>query len=71
MKTRIERRLEKIQEIAYEKRLVLSCDIYYDSLGVHRGEQFVVKLHGGVKQHFRSDHILKSLNQAIEYLESL
>lgn len=68
MRTYIERLLKKIKEIGFEKRLVLSVDIYYDDLK----EQFVVKLHDshGLNEHFRSNHIRKSLKMALKWLKS-
>lgn len=69
MNTYIERKLKKFASTAREKRIILSCDIYYDDL---RGE-FVVKLHNtfGAIQHFRSNHIRKSLKMALKWLEGL
>lgn len=70
MKTYIERKLEQIHKIGHEKRVVLSCDIYYDDLGAHRGEQFVVRLHDvSIDEHFRSNHIRKSLKMAMKWLK--
>jgi hypothetical protein len=68
MRTYIERSLKKIKEIGIEKRLVLSVDIYYDDLK----ERFVVKLHDpyGLNEHFRSNHIRKSLKMALKWLNS-
>jgi len=68
MRTYIERSLKKIKEIGLEKRLVLSVDIYYDDLK----ERFVVKLHDpyGLNEHFRSNHIRKSLKMALKWLNS-
>lgn len=72
MKTYIERKLEQIRTIGHEKRVMLSCDIYYDDLGVSRGEGFVVRLHDiGLDEHFRSNHIRKSLKMALKYVKSL
>lgn len=67
MRTYIERLLKKIKEIGLEKRLVLSVDIYYDDLK----EQFVVKLHDPhLNEHFRSNHIRKSLKMALKWLKN-
>lgn len=72
MKTYIERKLEQIRKIGHEKRAVLSCDIYYDDLREHRGEQFVVRLHDiSIDEHFRSNHIRKSLKMALKWLKNL
>lgn len=72
MKTYIERTLEEIRKIGHEKRVVLSCDIYYDDLRVSRGEQFVVRLRDiNLDKHFRSNHIRKSLKQALKYVKGL
>ena len=62
MKTHIEKTLERIHHSFPH----MSCDIYHDSLK----EQFVVKLQSlGITQHFRSDHIRKSLRMATEWLK--
>lgn len=68
MRTYIERSLKKIKEIGIEKRLVLSVDIYYDDLK----ERFVVNLHDpyGLNEHFRSNHVRKSLKMALKWLKS-
>lgn len=74
MKTYIERTLERIMQISYEKCLWLSTDIYYNDLAVERKEQFVVKVHSGItdiNQHFRSNHIRKSLKMALDYVKGL
>ena len=67
MKTYIERKLIEMRRI----RPLLSVDIYYDDLRVHRKEQFVVKIHDGmgINKHFRSDHIRKSLKMALKWLK--
>lgn len=74
MKTYIERTLEKIRGISEQKNLWLSCDIYFNNLAVDRGEQFVVKLHSSItniNEHFRSNHIRKSLKAAYEFVKYL
>lgn len=72
MKTYIERALEEIKRIARDKRLLLSCDLYYNDLA-DEGEQFVVKLYsaGHFDRHFRTNHIRKSLRQALEFVKWL
>lgn len=72
MKTYTERTLEEIKKITRDKRLILSCDIYYNDL-VDEGEQFVVKLYsaGHFDRHFRTNHIRKSLKQALKYVKGL
>lgn len=69
MKTNIERKLIEMRRM----RPHLSVDIYYDDLAQIRKEQFVVKLHDpfGLNEHFRSNHIRKSLKMALWYLHSL
>lgn len=69
MRTSIERKLVKMRRI----RPLLSVDIYYDDLREHRKEQFVVKIHDGIgiNEHFRSNHIRKSLKMALAYIKSL
>lgn len=69
MKTYIERKLMEMRRM----RPHLSVDIYYDDLAQLRKEQFVVKLHDpfGLNEHFRSNHIRKSLKMALGYLHSL
>lgn len=69
MKTYIERKLVEMRR----RRPHLSVDIYYDNLRQDRNEQFVVKLHDpfGLNQHFRSNHIRKSIKMALGYLDSL
>ena len=72
MKTHIERRLEQIRDIGEQNNLWLSCDIYYDDLAVNREEQFVVKVHSKIthiNEHFRSNHIRKSLRMAVKWLK--
>lgn len=73
MRTYIERSLKKIKEIGLEKRLVLSCDIYYDDLAESRGEQYVVKIHDsfGLDAHFRTNHIRKSVRLALDFVKRL
>ncbi len=74
MKTYIERTLEKIKKIGNEKNLWPSCDIYYDDNGVKRGEQFVVRVYSrisGINLHFRTNHIRKSLKQAVKAVREL
>ena len=74
MKTFTERRLEQIRKIAHEKNYDLSCDIYYDDLREDRGQQFVVKLRNNNSnqiRHFRTNHIYKSLNAALDYVKGL
>lgn len=73
MKTRTERKLEKIQRISTTKHVAVSCDIYYDSLRVDKKEQFVAKLTGPkIKaKWFRSDHIHKSLDAALDWIVRL
>ena len=71
MKTYIERKLEQIRKIGHEKGVVLSCDIYYDDLREHREEQFVVRVHDiSIDEHFRSNHIRKSLKMALKWLKT-
>lgn len=69
MKTYIERKLIEMRRM----RPHLSVDIYYDNFREYRKEQFVVKLHDpfGLNEHFRSNHIRKSLKMALGYLHSL
>lgn len=72
MKTFIERKLEQIRDISLDKCLSVSCDIYYDDLGVSRKEQYVVKLHDlHFAEHFRSNHIRKSLRRALKFVKSI
>lgn len=72
MKTYIERKLEQIRKISHEKRVGLSCDIYYNEWGEAKSEQFVVKLHGpSIVKHFRTNHIRKSLKMALKWLKNL
>lgn len=67
MKTYIERKLVEMRR----RRPHLSVDIYYDNLREHRGEQFVVRLHDiSIDEHFRSNHIRKSLKMALKWLNS-
>ena len=68
MKTYIERKLIEMRRI----RPMLSVDIYYDDLRVRRKEQFVVKIHDGtgINEHFRSNHIRKSLKMALAFLKA-
>ena len=66
----------QLRAIANDKGFPISCDIYFDDLRVHRGEQFVVKLHGhtvfdDIDEHFRSASIRKSLNMALEYMKKV
>lgn len=72
MKTYTERTLEEIKKITRDKRLILSCDIYYNDLA-DEGEQFVVKLYsaGHFDRHFRTNHIRTSLKQALKYVKGL
>lgn len=67
MKTYIERKLIEMRRI----RPLLSVDIYYDDLREHRKEQFVVKIHDGIgiNEHFRSNHVRKSLKMALKWLK--
>lgn len=73
MRTIVERKLERIQEIAGDAERSISCDVYYNSLGEKFGEQFVVRLSGSLRYgspvHFRTNSIRKSLNLAIDYLK--
>ena len=76
MKTFVERRLVQIRAIADKKGYPVSCDIYYDDLRVHRGEQFVVKLHGhaifdDIDEHFRAPSIRRALNMAIDFMRKV
>jgi len=73
MNTYIERILKKIRKIGHVKGLSLSCDIYYDNLGDGHGRAFVVKVHDafGINEHFRSNHVRKSLRDALKYVEGL
>lgn len=72
MKTYIERKLEQIRRIGLEKRFLLSCDIYYNEYGERKNEQFVVRLHDvKLDEHFRSNHIRKSLKMALKWLKTL
>lgn len=68
MKTYIERKLVEMRR----RRPHLSVDIYYDNLREDRNEQFVVKLHDpfGLNEHFRSNHIRKSLKMAMAFLKA-
>jgi len=68
MKTYIERKLIEMRRISP----LLSVDIYYDDLRVRRKEQFVVKIHDltGINEHFRSNHIRKSLKMALAFLKA-
>ena len=73
MKTYTERKLEQIQRIAEEKKISLSCDIYYDNLRVDRKQQFVAKIiyQNRTTKYFRTDSIRKSLRLAVDYAERL
>lgn len=69
MKTYIERKLIEMRRI----RPLLSVDIYYDDLPILlRKERFVVKIHDGtgINEHFRSNHIRKSLKMALAFLKA-
>lgn len=65
MKTYIERKLIELRE----EYPFLSVDIYYDDIR----KQFVVKLHDHISicEHFRSNHIRKSLKMALKWLKNL
>lgn len=70
MNTYIERKLKRIKMIGLMRGYVLSCDIYYNDLA-DPSEQFVVKLRSGgkrINEHFRSNHIRKSLRMAEQWL---
>lgn len=68
MKTYIERNLIEMRRI----RPLLSVDIYYDDLTPLLKERFVVKLHEpyGLNEHFRSNHIRKSIKMALAFLKA-
>lgn len=67
MKTYIERKLIEMRR----QRPFLSVDIYYDNLREDLNEQFVVKIHDpfDIEEHFRSNHIRKSLKMALKWLK--
>lgn len=69
MKTHIERKLIEMRGLSPH----LSVDIYYDDLAELCNQQFVVKLHDpyGMNEHFRSNHIRKSLKMALKWLKNL
>ena len=73
MKTYIERTLVNIRETLRDKRIFVSTDIYYDDLAIERGEEFVVRVYAGndLDRHFRTNHIRKSLKQALEFVKGL
>ena len=68
MKTYIERKLIEMRRI----RPLLSVDIYYDDLTPLLKERFVVKINDrmGINEHFRSNHIRKSLKMALAFLKA-
>lgn len=68
MKTYIERKLIQMRRI----RPLLSVDIYYDDLTPLLKERFVVNLHDpyGLNEHFRSNHIRKSIKMALGFLKA-
>lgn len=72
MKTYIERTLVQIREIGERKGYLLSCDIYYNNFG-GESKPFVVKIHDafGLNEHFRTNHIRKSLRQALQFVKGL
>lgn len=67
MRNYIERKLIEIRRI----RPLLSVDIYYDDLTPLLKERFVVKIHDGIgiNEHFRSNHVRKSLKMALKWLK--
>ena len=56
-----------------DKRIFVSTDIYYNDLAVEKGEEFVVRVYAnnGLNRHFRTNHIRKSLKQALEFVKGL
>lgn len=72
MKTYIERTLVQIREIGERKGYLLSCDIYYNNFG-GESKPFVVNVYDafGLNEHFRTNHIRKSLKMALKWLKNL
>ena len=68
----IEGKLRDVQDIAYKKNLVVSCDLYYNNI-TRPEERWVAKvwINSGKPLHFRASSLRKALNAAIAYLRVL
>ena len=72
MKTRLEKTLVAIRNVADKKGITLSCKLYYNVKAVARREQFVANIiyHGSYVL-FRTDSMLKSARLALKYVKEL